>query len=169
MRCKQAKRQIALSVGKDLVQAAEAELQRHVSRCPDCRDHWRRMRDSVAVLQVYDASTSDPEIPSVWPRVRAQLQPAAEPVVLRPSFGFAPAFAVVAACLIMYVSMNYSFGPTVSSPLDVVPASSPAYLRTTPVVAPLQPSQDFLGHRQPADQWNSPDRFDRQPLFIEYR
>jgi hypothetical protein len=173
MRCKQAKRQIALSVGKDLVLSAESELQRHITSCPDCRAHARQMRDSLAVLQAYDAATVDERLPSVWPRVRAQLQAVPEAPPARPSLGLAPAFAVLAACLIMYVSMNYSIGSSVSSPLDVLPVRSPAF-EPTPIVAPIEPfnrMEPFDGRTRirPLEQWNGPDRFDRSPLIYEYR
>ena len=164
MRCKQAKHEIALSVGRDLVESAERRLQRHLAVCPDCREYRRELSRDLSVL---DECEDETEHASVWPSVQRRLAelPAVPPS--RPSYGWAPAFAVVAACLIMYVSMDPSWVPGQSSPIETQPISAPV-LPPTPIIDPAEPQTDLFPELRQL-QNRSGDPAVGRPTVIEYR
>ena len=115
MKCKQAKQSMALSVGRDLDESSNRELQRHVTSCPPCRDYFGRLRESTSVLQQASEASCEPtsEECSVWPAVSRSLR--------KPSRGSSP-FAwsqawVPAVALASMVLAIISISNTMSSPL----------------------------------------------------
>lgn len=171
MRCKHARHEIALSIGKDLAESAERKLQRHLATCPDCRDYRREMEEGLSVLQ---EAGDEPHHRSIWSSVENRLAELPEPRAWQ-SFSLAPAFAVVAACLIMYVSVDSAWVSRQSSPVDVTPVSAPQVVPTTPIVAPADRGQsDFIrelqrmqGDQQRKGQGGAPG-FGRRHI-LEYR
>ncbi len=146
MKCKHAKHEIALSIGKDLTEPAEEMLQRHLAACPDCRDYHSRMQVGLSVLQDCD---DEVEHQSVWPAVESRLAELPEPAAERSSLSLAPAFAVVAASLIMYLSMDSFQVPRTSAPVGAAPASLPRVIQPTPIIAPAGNAQpDFFRELQ---------------------
>jgi len=135
MKCKHARHELALSIGRDLVESAEPKLQRHLATCPDCHEYRQELQNSLSVLQ---DCNDEAEHHSVWPAVERRLADLPEVPPVRPSYGLAPAFAVVAACLIMYVSMDASWVAGQSAPINAQPVNMPL-LRPQPVVAPAVP------------------------------
>ncbi|MFQ5732376.1 MAG: zf-HC2 domain-containing protein, partial [Planctomycetaceae bacterium] len=67
MNCKRARLNIALRVGDDLDREGAAELDGHLARCADCREHLNRVESSLHPL--YERNGEDPAVvqDSLWP------------------------------------------------------------------------------------------------------
>lgn len=133
MKCKQARQSIALSVGRDLNEISDRELQRHVSACPSCRDHFGHMHQSVGVLQqVSDQSPdSTSEEPSLWPSLSRLLQKPVErdPSPFSWSQSWVPAVAIASIVLAMISVSNSLDRPRPDGhllPFGTVPEASNA-------------------------------------------
>ena len=110
MNCRRAKQNIALFAGNDLDGLSARELRRHIKECPACADHWRKMKSSVAVLQT-PSGESRPIGDSVWPGLAVRLPEQRETRPADRFNGWAPALAVVAACVLM-LFFSQSSAPT---------------------------------------------------------
>jgi hypothetical protein len=109
-----------------------AELERHLSVCPDCREELTRQRSLLAVLKA-----AEPEVPSerMWAAISARLDggsPAPEPWTARltrwlavspmPRYG-----ALAAACLALaLVFALYTPAPKPGAPATASPAATEA-------------------------------------------
>lgn len=102
MNCKQAQQDIALFVGHDLDDPRERDdVKRHVATCPDCRQHYRRMKGALKVLGQADAPETYTATGSLWPELAGRINER-EWVSPRSHFnGWAPFVAMTAACLVM--------------------------------------------------------------------
>ncbi|HUG90293.1 MAG TPA: zf-HC2 domain-containing protein [Planctomycetaceae bacterium] len=127
MNCKRAQAQIALSVGGDLDDATERELQEHLAGCPGCKRHWTQMDHTWALLLDRDDELPDPH-DSVWPDLQVRL-PDRREFLSRARFnGWVVALAATGVCLAMvslWKTANTSeptLGPWAVSP-DVLPPS----------------------------------------------
>lgn len=109
MNCKRTRLDIALMVGDDLDEGAEAAVRRHVAACPDCCEHLRRMQRSLGVLHEPNDIVANELSESVWPALAAKL-PGREAGGQSGFNGWVPATALAAACLA--VVMFVRNGPT---------------------------------------------------------
>ncbi|CAK9106491.1 Uncharacterized protein SCF082_LOCUS49599 [Durusdinium trenchii] len=75
MNCQEAKVDLALLVGHDLEDASRREeLRRHVATCPQCRQHLRGLKSSLAVLEHVDPELTYVSADSLWPDLKARLE-----------------------------------------------------------------------------------------------
>jgi predicted anti-sigma-YlaC factor YlaD len=114
MKCKRAKQSMALSVGRDLDEGSDRELQRHVSSCPPCRDYFGRLRASASVLQQAGEDSCEPlsDDVTLWPAVsRAIQKPARKPSPFMWSQVWVPAVAIASMVLAMISISNTMNGP----------------------------------------------------------
>lgn len=74
MKCKQAKQQMALSAGRDLDPAAEQELRRHLTTCPNCHAQWNRVCSTTSILQQSGLEAAEVSAPQLWPSVLHNLR-----------------------------------------------------------------------------------------------
>jgi len=121
MRCKQARRELALWVGGDHDPRLEALLESHLAECPDCRAFSREIK---GVLQPFrevasrEFSAHIDESPSVgwslWPRVRAQLLRRRVHFndLLDAPVGWIPVSGLTVACLAIFAFV-FSTSPVV--------------------------------------------------------
>lgn len=105
MKCNRARHEIALAAGNDLDEAATKRLDRHLQTCPECRQFQAEMAVSVPVLQEVRQPTPALPLHDLWPAVSIAVRRPTVPASRR-SLGLAPAFAVIATCLIMLVYSN---------------------------------------------------------------
>ncbi len=111
MNCKQAKHDIALWAGHDLDDAFQKEaVRRHVTACPECRGHYRRMKNALTVLERAERPATYVSGDSLWPELTSRISHAAH----RPSTrqnphgltGWMPMIAMTAACCILLLVVN---------------------------------------------------------------
>lgn len=117
MNCKRAKRELALCAGRDLDERAEQDLRRHLAGCPECRDRWQRMQNTVRALQCVCEENPCPDDVRLAPAVndaidRLELARQRPPRLLW-SQVWVPAVAV-AALILAAVSISQSLTRTSS-------------------------------------------------------
>lgn len=107
MNCKQAQQDIALFVGQDLDDPRDRDdVKRHVATCPDCRQHYRRMKGALKVLGQADAPETYVATGSLWPELATRISDRSS-VGPRGRFnGWAPFVAMTAACLTLMLVVN---------------------------------------------------------------
>lgn len=66
-------RALALCVGKDLDGLSEAEIATKVRECPDCREHWLKLRSSQEALREAGEGCDLPH-DSIWDGVEPKLK-----------------------------------------------------------------------------------------------
>ena len=103
MNCKLVRSEIALYAGNDLDESVGFELERHLAKCPACRQHCQNMKGSLAVLHRFNDNPDEVTSPSLWPRVATRIARQAVPASLDRFNGWIPAMAIVAACLMIAV------------------------------------------------------------------
>lgn len=113
MNCRQAKADIALWIGEDLAdRGRREELRRHVSRCAGCRQHYRRLKGTLQVLEHADREQTYDVSDSVWPELARRIEQQSDPGSRRARFnGWFPFVAMTAACVALVVVMETQ-GPT---------------------------------------------------------
>jgi hypothetical protein len=113
MNCRQAQQDIALFVGHDLDDPRERDdVKRHVATCPDCREHYRRLKGTLKVLSHADAPETYTTTGSLWPELAGRINNR-RPSGPRGRFnGWAPFVAMTAACLMLVVVVNEPANPT---------------------------------------------------------
>ncbi len=114
MNCRKARSQIALWIGDDLEEPIRLEIERHLAFCPDCRDHWKRMKVSLQVLHDSGEFMLETPCDSVWPGLATRLQSVDRRSQAVASERLVPAIAVIALCLAM-ISLFRNF----SNPVDM--------------------------------------------------
>lgn len=120
MNCRQAKREIALCVGEDLTDAdRRAELRGHLTGCPDCREHLKRLKGMFQVFERAEGQQTYDCADSIWPGLSGRLgQP--RPRLPGPRFnGWVPFSVMAAACVLLMIVMEMqpSSGTPVSGSL----------------------------------------------------
>lgn len=118
MNCRQAKSDIALWIGDDLPdRSRREELRRHVSACPGCRKHYKRLRGTLQVLEHADREQTYDASDSVWPELSRRIEVQSQSGGRRARFnGWFPFVAMTAACVALVVTMN----PHGAMPVDAV-------------------------------------------------
>ena len=107
MNCKQAQQDIALFVGQDLDDPRDRDdVKRHVAVCPDCRQHYRRMKGALKVLGQADAPETYTVAGSLWPELARRINDRASSGPRSRFNGWAPFVAMTAACLTLMVVVN---------------------------------------------------------------
>jgi hypothetical protein len=126
MNCKTARHNIALHAGNDLNALSVRELKQHLHRCPECKQHWKEMVQSLKVLHA-PSSQAAPIQDSVWPRISSKLHRAAR---RSDRFnGWAPALAVAASCMLMLFVTQRGGNPV--NEVETLPAgASSSHFRT---------------------------------------
>lgn len=107
MNCRQAKTEIALCVGEDLTDANRRErLRQHLSGCPECRGHFKRLKGMFRVLEQAEEQRTYDSADSLWPNLRSRLgQP--RPRLQGPRFnGWVPFSVMAAACVLLMIVME---------------------------------------------------------------
>jgi hypothetical protein len=96
-----------LWVGQDLDGSAEhVELRRHLRECPECAEHWGRMKNTMNVLQVVKEDPQHTPHKSIWPAVTRRIARAERSPRMGRFNGWIPAAAVAAACLVLIIFSN---------------------------------------------------------------
>lgn len=131
MNCKQAQRDIALWVGQDLDDPRDRDnVKRHVTSCPDCREHYRRMKGALKVLDRAETPQTYVATGSLWPDLATRIN-GRESQVPRGRFnGWMPFVAMTAACFILMLVVNEQ--PNQQGPIGPPTAKGPVF--TTPVM-----------------------------------
>jgi hypothetical protein len=145
MNCRHARSDLALWVGRDLTDTQRREeLRRHVSRCPECRSHYARLKQTLRVLENADETPTYDAAASLWPELSGRIQQRAASRGPTSRFnGWFPFVAMTAACALLVVVM------------ETRPAQRP-----TPGIGPI--SKDFLIPWRPVQtngpppQWEPP-------------
>ena len=138
MNCKRARSEIALWVGNDLDEVAEAKLEQHLAECHHCRKNWREMQASLSTLREPNYDSYRSQYDSVWPRLSAQL-PSREEIRRAERFnGWLPAVTVVAACLMMATFSMMNLPGESSAPGAVASDQLAPIVLPVPVVLPRQ-------------------------------
>lgn len=108
MNCRQAKSDIALFIGDDLPdRSRREELRRHVSACPGCRKHYKRLKGTLRVLEHADREPTYDAADSVWPELSRRIEVQSRSGGRRARFnGWFPFVAMTAACVALVVTMN---------------------------------------------------------------
>ena len=136
MNCKQAQRDIALWVGQDLDDHCERdEVRRHVSSCPDCREHYRRMKSALKVLDRAEAPETYVATGSLWPELAARMNDRQPQTPSGRFNGWMPFVAMTAACLLLMFVVNEQ----THSPGSVGPPTVKGPVFTYPVINGHQP------------------------------
>lgn len=100
MNCREAKQQMALHLGHDGDRADWEAARRHVARCPDCRHHFTRLKQALAVIEQADQPETYERRDSLWPNLEARLgAPRVRPTDRQP--GWIPFTALALACLLL--------------------------------------------------------------------
>lgn len=135
MNCKQAQQDISLFVGQDLDDPRQRDdVKRHVATCPDCRQHYRRMKGALKVLSSSDVPETYTTTGSLWPELASRINDRRSDRPRSRFNGWAPFVAMTAACLVLMVVVNEPQSP--NGPTGPPTAKGP----TVPVmhdVAPL--------------------------------
>ncbi|MCA9074265.1 MAG: zf-HC2 domain-containing protein [Planctomycetaceae bacterium] len=122
MNCKQAQHDIALWAGHDLDDASEKEaVRRHMTACPDCRNHYRRMKGTLGVLEKADPPATYVSGDSLWPELASRISHTKN----RPSTrqnpnglsGWMPMLAMTAACCVLLLVVNRQPQPQATGPI----------------------------------------------------
>lgn len=160
MNCSQVKREIALWVGQDLDDPARrTEVKRHVSSCPECRDHYRHMKQTLQVLERADREPTYQAGDSLWPAVAEQISHGSEPESPGRFNGWMPFIAMTAACLTLMVVINEQPQQPVGAPTTRGPAL-PLPIAERPV------------HHEAFQNWDRPpvaDHLDAEPQHPQER
>lgn len=107
MNCKQAQQDIALYVGRDLDDPRDRDdVKRHVATCPDCRQHYRRMKGALKVLSQADAPETYTTTGSLWPVLASRINERATLAPRSRFNGWAPFVAMTAACMVLMLVVN---------------------------------------------------------------
>jgi hypothetical protein len=125
MNCRQAKADIALWIGEDLPDRdRREELRRHVSACASCRQHYRRLKGTLQVLEHADREQTYDVSDSVWPALSQRIEQQAESGLRRARFnGWLPFVAMTAACVALVVVMETQGPPAQSLDSNPLPGS----------------------------------------------
>ncbi len=74
MNCRDSKVAIALHLGHDEADPADWEqARRHAATCDDCRQHYQRLKKSMAVLEQADGKETYEVQESLWPQLEGRL------------------------------------------------------------------------------------------------
>lgn len=115
MKCREARLEIALLVGNDLQDAAAREvLKQHVSVCPECRQHYRDLKQSLGVLEQADKPSTFEVRESLWPKVSQRLQIRRQQESAPRPKRWWPMAAVMAACVLLLVLIQPAPQPSPS-------------------------------------------------------
>jgi hypothetical protein len=147
MNCRHARSDLALWVGQDLTDKQRRdELRRHVARCPECRSHYKRLKDSLRVLEDADRSPTYEAADSLWPELSNRIQRRAAQHGPASRFnGWLPFVAVTAASALLVVAMETRPAPQPSFSVAPIPRD----FFSAPFVQPV-PIQDPYGTWQPS-------------------
>ena len=138
MNCKRARSEIALWVGNDLDEEAEAKLEQHLAECHHCRKYLREMQASLSTLREPNHDSYRSQFDSVWPRLSTQL-PSREKIRRAERFnGWLPAATVVAACLMMATFSMMNPPGESSAPGAFASDQSALIVLPFPIVPPRQ-------------------------------
>jgi hypothetical protein len=123
MNCRHARSDLALWVGHDLTDTQRRdELRRHVARCPDCRSHYKRLKDSLRILEDADRAPTYDAADSLWPELSSRIQRRAAQHGPSSRFnGWLPFVAVTAASALLVVMMETR--PASQSSYPIAPIS----------------------------------------------
>lgn len=123
MNCRHARSDLALVVGHDLTDThRREELRRHVARCPGCRSHYKRLKESLRVLEDADRAPTYDAADSLWPELSSRIQRRSAAGSPSSRFnGWLPFVAVTAASALLVVMMDSR--PAPQSPLPVAPVA----------------------------------------------
>ena len=147
MKCREARQEIALLVGNDLQDAAAREvLKQHVSVCPECRQHYRDLKQSLAALEQADKPSTFEVRESLWPKVSQRLQVRRQQEAAPRPKRWWPMAAVMAACVVLLVLIQPAPQPSPSGvPMErgMFPMSLPNVEQPRPN-PPVPPSDKTL-------------------------
>ena len=147
MNCKRVRLEIALWVGNDLDGSAIEGLQRHLSECSKCRQHWEKLKSSLMRLKDPVVSGARAMHDSVWPGLLARLPARGgdpQPVQFN---GWLPALAVIAASVAIVAFWQNE--PMAQSPMVAIDSSG-SRVRVSPqpiIVVRNQMPFAFAGDR----------------------
>ncbi len=176
MNCNDFKHDLALLAGEDLEEAEAKTAARHSAECPSCRDSLRHLEDSQTIMRTVRETPLDVDVPSLWPRIRAQLMPATLEQTGQHYPNWVPSATLAAACLALLVfvgstPMFDSQQPSSSTQHAPLGQSTLFDYRTPPqITVPWAnrdaSSADLMPETLPADAWQS-DQFSRElnPVF----
>ncbi len=124
MNCRHARSDLALWVGRDLTDThRREELRRHVSRCPECRTHYSRLKQTLRVLESTDEAPTYDAAESLWPELSSRIQQRAATRGRGPTSrfnGWLPFVAMTAACALLVVVMETRDAPRSSPMIDPI-------------------------------------------------
>lgn len=105
MKCGDVKRELALRFGNDSDNPGVwDEVRRHVSGCAACRVHYRRLKESMAVLEQADPPATYEVRGSLWPEIEKRLDLPRRPQGDGIGRSWLPMLSVAVACL-LFVSV----------------------------------------------------------------
>jgi len=105
MNCKRAKLHIALLIGDDLEDAAQAELHEHLRECAPCREYHEGMIAVPSPFEDLEERTALPQHDSLWPGLLDRL-PSQPGLRLHDFNGWWAALAVAVACFAIALFWN---------------------------------------------------------------
>jgi anti-sigma factor RsiW len=124
MNCEQIQNDIALWVGHDLAAPESEAIRQHLTSCPDCRTHARRIQSAMGAITRATPEATYDATDSLWPSIAQRLPH-------RPRKAPAPAWrrwlppvgitAVAAGLMVAVVALPQGNGVV---PTDVVPRST---------------------------------------------
>lgn len=102
-KCRRIRPLLALWVGNDLDELQQFLAQRHLAECPPCRDYWHELQASHRVKEAGRLVENISGQNSLWSEIRPQLAMASLASQRTHSFGWLPAGALAAACLVVWL------------------------------------------------------------------
>jgi anti-sigma factor RsiW len=142
-RCRETQHILALSVGNDLGQHHQEEIERHLATCPACREISRELQQSQQALNSMPANPPVRTEPSasIWPEVARQISSVS--VAPRESAwrSWLPTGALAAACLAVWCAIAPSLSPVGGGGS---PANSQGRVSATDVMKREQPSRSRI-------------------------
>ncbi|SFI07841.1 hypothetical protein [Planctomicrobium piriforme] len=123
MKCREAKREIALHLGHDQCEKfAWEEVRRHVAACADCREQYRQLKTALAVIEKSEAPASYEVRNSLWPELEARLDAPRAKSDLKSSKAWVPLVSVAAACL-LFLTVHLTAPAPQGQPLPPAPVN----------------------------------------------
>ena len=112
MNCRDARTEIALSLGHDETDESRwEEVRRHVSTCVPCRVHYRRLKEALSALDHADPPSTYETRDSLWPELASRLDAQPRRASSSGYGNWLPYASFIMACMLFVVVWTYQPNP----------------------------------------------------------